>query len=372
MRSLAALCLLLFTCAACTSSREADPSGPPAPTLTPQYAATEALFIGAHAVDTAVVWLSGTGGTYARTTDGGATWQTGTVPGADSLQFRDVHAVDAETALLLSIGPGEQSRIYRTADGGATWAQVFTNPEPEGFFDCMAFWDAAHGLAFSDAVDGTFLIVTTADGGQTWARVPAARLPAAQPGEGSFAASGTCVVTQGDSTAWIGTGNAATARLLQTTDRGRTWTATAPPLVGGEAAGIASVAFRDARHGVALGGDIAHPDVYAENVVRTADGGATWTPGGRLPFPGAVYGAAYVPGTQPPVLTAVGPGGAAYSRDDGLTWTALDTLTYWSLTFAGPSAGWLVGPDGRIRQVRFTRSAAPAPDSSAPPAPPGS
>ena len=79
----------------------------------------------------------GTEGTYARTTDGGTTWHAGVVPDAGALQFRDVHAVDAETAYLLSIGDGEQSRIYKTTDAGLTWALQFKNPEPEGFFDCM-------------------------------------------------------------------------------------------------------------------------------------------------------------------------------------------------------------------------------------------
>ena len=53
--------------------------------------------------------------------------------GAESLEFRDVHAVDAATAYLLSIGSGEQSRIYKTTDAGLTWVLQFTNPEHAGF-----------------------------------------------------------------------------------------------------------------------------------------------------------------------------------------------------------------------------------------------
>lgn len=345
----ALLCSIALGCTG--STPRTAPGNAPAPVLTPQASGTTARFIGAHAVDGQTVWLSGTDGTYARTLDGGATWMTGVVPGADSLQFRDVHAVDGRTAFLLSIGPGEQSRIYRTRDGGASWKRVYTNLEPDGFFDCMAFWDTRSGIAFSDAAGGTFPIVVTSDGGDTWTRVPAGRLPSPQPHEGSFAASGTCVVTLGDSTALIGTGNAAQPRLLRTDDRGRTWTATDVPIVGGEARGIASLAFRDARHGVALGGDIAQPDRYAANVAITRDGGRTWTPGGRLPFPGAVYGAAYVPGTAPPALVAVSPNGAALSHDDGRTWALVDTLNYWTLTFAGPQHGWLAGPDGRVTHL---------------------
>lgn len=124
------------------------------PLLTAQASGVEARLIGISPVDENTVWIGGTGGTYARTTDGGTTWHAGVVPDTQALQFRDVHAVDAETAYLLSVGEGEQSRIYKTMNAGLTWALQFTNPEPQGFFDCMDFWDAEHGIAFSDSFGG--------------------------------------------------------------------------------------------------------------------------------------------------------------------------------------------------------------------------
>ena len=63
-------------------------------------------------VDENVVWVSGHRATYVRTVDGGATWEVGVVPGPDTLQFRDVHAVDANTAYLLSAGPSDMSRCH--------------------------------------------------------------------------------------------------------------------------------------------------------------------------------------------------------------------------------------------------------------------
>src|SRR6202008_2061757 len=114
----------------------------PAPaqvTRTEQTSGTTALLIAVSPVNDNVVWVSGARGTWLRTTDGGGTWQSGQVPGADSLQFRDVHAVDANTAYLLSIGNGPQSRIYKTTDAGQTWKLQFTNTEPQGFYDCFDF-----------------------------------------------------------------------------------------------------------------------------------------------------------------------------------------------------------------------------------------
>ncbi len=325
-----------------------------APTLTSQVSGDSALFIGISPVDENVVWISGTGGTFGRTLDGGATWQTAVVPGADSLQFRDVHGVDAQTAYLLSIGGGSQSRIYKTTDGGATWTLQFTNAEPDGFFDCMDFWDPTHGLAFSDSFDGAFFIITTDDGGATWNRVPPESLPPANPGEGSFAASGNCVVTHGDSTAWIGTGaSPSAARILKTTNRGRSWTVVETPIPGGSTSGITSVPFRDAQHGAALGGDFTKPEQYSDNVAVTDDGGQTWTLAGRPKLSGSVYGAVYVPGAPTPTLVGVGPKGIDYSIDNGTTWTSLDTLSHWSVAFASPKAGWAIGPEGRITKIQL-------------------
>ena len=141
------------------------------------------------------------------------------------------------------------------------------------------------------------------------------------------------------------------ARVLHTSDRGRTWTSASTPVLAGDAAGIASVAFRDGRHGVVLGGPIGKPDARTDNVAITADGGRTWRLGGRPPFSGAVYGSAYVPSAATPTLVAVGPKGAALSRDDGRTWAQVDTLAYWAVGFASPSAGWAVGPNGRITKL---------------------
>ncbi len=326
----------------------------PGPVLTAQTSGVGSRFIAISPVDENIVWISGTEGTYARTIDGGDTWQAAVVPGAESLEFRDVHAVDAVTAYLLSIGNGEQSRIYKTTDAGRTWVLGFTNPEPDGFFDCMDFWDSENGIAFSDSFDGAFFLITTDDGGDTWNRVPPRDLPPASEGEGSFAASGTCLITHGDSTAWVGTGAGAAARVLKTTDRGGSWTVVETPIVGGTAtSGIASLTFRDARNGAAFGGIIDEPDQFSDNVAVTSDGGQTWVLAGRPTFTGAVYGAAYVPGAPTPTLVAVGPKGIDYSDDNGVTWTSLDTRSHWATAFAGAGVGWAIGPEGRVTRIQM-------------------
>ena len=225
-----------------------------------------------------------------RTVDGGATWQALTVPGAGELDFRDVHAVDHRTAHVLSIGAGELSRIYQTTDAGATWTLSFRNADPKGFLDAISFWKNAGGLAQGDPVDGKFMILATIDRGTSWIRVPAARIPPALPAEGAFAASGTCLVVQGDQNAWFGTGGAAVARIFRSTDSGRSWTAHQTPILAGlPSAGVFSVTFRDEHHGAAVGGDYRQPDGAGRTVALTSDGGLTCA------FPGRCLGSDFVP-----------------------------------------------------------------------------
>ena len=319
-------------------------------THTRQASGTNALLIAVSPVNDRVVWVSGSLGTYVRTTDGGATWTAKRVPGADSLQFRDVHAVDASTAYLLSIGNGNQSRIYKTTDAGAHWTTQFTNPDSAGFYDCMDFWDAKRGLVIGDALGKSIAILTTVDGGAHWTRVPSTSLPAAQPTEGSFAASGTCLVTRPGGHAWIVASNPDHGRVLHTANYGKTWSVDTLPITTRGGVGPQSIGFRDTRHGFALGGgNAAQPGDKFTAV--TSDGGHTWTARTSPPLTTGVWGGVYVPGATPPTIVAVGPAGAVWSKDEGVTWTPIDSGNYWSVGFASPRAGWAVGTQGRITKL---------------------
>jgi photosystem II stability/assembly factor-like uncharacterized protein len=296
-----------------------------------------------------VAWASGTGGTFLRTTDGGKTWKVGTVPSASALDFRDIHAVDADTAYLLAIGGGDLSRIHKTGDGGATWNTLYVNKDPKGFLDALAFWDNDHGLALGDPVGGRFVILKTDDGGKTWEPTPPEGMPPSLPGEGAFAASGTCLVVGRDGHAWIATGGAKVSRVFRSTDGGRTWTAHETPVrADTPSSGIFSLAFHDADHGVAVGGDYKEPKRAGNVVALTSDGGRTWRlTRGRGPgeYRSAV---AYVPGTHGRTLVAVGPTGSDVSVDGGENWAPLGTTGFHAVGFASPLAGWAVGEDGLV------------------------
>ena len=263
---------------------------------------------GVSAVSRQVAWASGTHGSYLRTIDGGHTWNPAHVPDATALDFRGVVAFSADEAFLMSAGPGDQSRIYHTTDAGQHWQLQFTNSNPKGFFDSMAFWDRTHGIVLGDPIPDEsgklkFELLMTDDGEQ-WRLVPLAQLPPAMEGEGAFAASNTCIAILGSAEAWksgpsgphqspertsvsvpatpdpniwFATGGKA-ARVFHSPDHGETWQVVDTPILhGADSAGIFSIAFRDALHGVIAGGDYKHPNNDGPNLAFTEDGGRTWT-----------------------------------------------------------------------------------------------
>jgi len=359
-RSFAGFLISLFACGI-ASAQELSPRDLHQPTITPQNSGTTNGLIAVWPVNPQIVWASGRNGTYTVTTDGGLTWNANVVPGAEALQFRDVQAVNADIAYLLSIGDNPTDfRIYKTEDGGATWTIQFENQNPNAFYDGFAFWTPQRGIAHSDSVNGVFPDLRTTDG-TTWQDI-SNNMPAALPGEFSFASSGTCVTTQGGRNAWIATGGAAVARVLATRDGGDTWNAYNTPLISSPSAGAFTVAFRDPFDGIVGGGDLDPGDPNNARTATSGDGGQTWALTNPPPVTGAIFGLSYVGRTgrgagdnlgRAVVITA-NDGGAAWTPDEGSTWFALPGVTgFWAVAFASPKAGWLVGTDGRILKISF-------------------
>lgn len=238
---------------------------------------TTASFRGLSVVNEKVVWASGTGGTAIKTTDGGKTWKVMTVAGAEKLDFRDIEAFDANTAYILSIGNGESSRIYKTNDGGKTWVEQFRNKNEKAFFDAIACWDRNNCIAMSDPVDSKFLLINTKDGGATWRPMDTDKMPPAKDGEAAFAASGTCLITQGKNNVFLVTGGSA-ARVFRSNNRGLSWFVADTPIVKGTpGSGIFSIAMFDAKTGAIVGGNYEKPTEAKDNLALTSDGGKTWT-----------------------------------------------------------------------------------------------
>lgn len=313
---------------------------------TPQQESLRGLCV----LSDSIAWASGTNGTFLRTFNGGISWEVGKVQGADSLDFRDVHAFSYTEALLVSAG--QPARIYRTTDGGKSWHKVLEDITKKAFFDAVAFQNGNDGLVMSDPVGDSFLLYYTQDGGWTWEKIRNENIPPAEEGEAGFAASGTgLVVVPG--LALFGTGGTA-VRVFRSTDGGKSWEVHATPMEPETSStGIYSMAMKDKQNGLALGGDYTRPDATSNHLLLTRDGGRTWQRKDGSGLGGYRSGVAYVPGTAG-TYVAVGTNGMDISFDNGSSWKPLSTTGMHAVQFA-PSGktGWTSGANGKLIRIQF-------------------
>lgn len=309
---------------------------------------TKSLLQAISQVDENTVWISGHDATVIKTTDGGTSWESFKHPTGDTLQFRDIHAFDSNKAVVMSAGPGPLSRIF-TFSGNSTWEENFVMQDSLGFLDCIDFWDDQNGIAYGDAIDDYPYILLTSDGGKSWKRAPTDKMPEAGNGEGGFAASGTCVTTGENGSAWIATGAGGNCRVLLTNDYGKTWTETTSPLIKGDAAGNTSISFTG-KMGFLVGGDLAKPNEYTDNSAFTTDGGLTWSLAEQPKTLGAFYGGAITKYQKQIFAFACGPNGLDYTSNFGETWTTLDTLNYWAVS-VHENVGFVSGQGGQVLKI---------------------
>jgi photosystem II stability/assembly factor-like uncharacterized protein len=300
---------------------------------------------GVHSVGSGVAWASGAGGTVLRTIDGGKTWQTCTVPPkAEKLDFRAVQAFDADTAIVMSAGTGDASRLYKTKDGCGTWTLVFSNPDPTGFWDALQFSSPDFGVLIGDPVRGYFPIFIGSDRGESWQPL-AHNMFVAEDRQSLFAASNTSLLVDGkNERLYVGTGGGVTAVLSAAIHSSDMLVATRLDLASGAAAGVFSIASRidgANRIFVAVGGDYKLPDRTAGTAAfRAADG--TWQVA-QTPPHGYRSAVAWNPAQK--AWIAVGPNGTDISMDDGRTWRMVpDSERNWNAV----SLPFVVGSKGRI------------------------
>ena len=341
-----------------------------------QNSTTHAGLRGIHAVGGGVAWASGTNGTVLRTEDGGYMWQSCAMPpGAEKLDFRGIWAWDADTAIVMSSGPGDQSRLYKTTDGCSSWKLLYMNPDKEGFWNAVAFSDRQNGFLLGDPVGGHFFLAFTSDGGNSWQHVESASLRPSINGVGVFAASNSGLAlagpilgavnapwfgTSGPGGAYVYTGgidctmgvaHADPAACLKhwSFDRNKL------PLAGeNSSSGVFSLVVLHGNKGissaVAVGGDYKKPNESKGTAAYTADGGRTWIPASEPPHG---YRSAVAWDAADKAWITAGTNGSDISYDDGETWVTFDSGNWNAL-----SLPWVVGPEGRIAKLVSLKKAA--------------
>ena len=320
----------------------------------PETSNTTADLRGIHSVGGGVTWASGTNGTVLRTEDGGFEWQTCSMPpGAEKLDFRGIQAFDANTAIVMSSGKGDLSRLYKTTDGCASWKLIYTNPDADGFWDALAVV-GKDLMLLGDPVGGSFVLEKSQDAGATWKRE---QIPPSESAEGAFAASNSSLVL-GDNgrSVLFGTGGPEGARVFMRCGscEGRGWSVQHPSAFSkGASSGIFSMAADPPfRHLVAVGGDYSKPNQRG-SAAFTGDR-KSWQPA-QTPPHGYRSSVAYDAAAK--TWITVGPNGTDISTDDGKTWRPLqpdparhetaDADRNWNAL----SLPFVVGPHGRVGKL---------------------
>ncbi|MFZ0395949.1 MAG: hypothetical protein WCF17_21380 [Terracidiphilus sp.] len=332
-------------------------------------------------VGNGVAWASGTSGTVLRTEDGGYVWQTCAIPpGAEKLDFRGIQAFDSNTAIVMSSGTGDLSRLYKTTDGCHTWKLLFTNPHKDGFWDAVKFADRKHGFLLGDPVEESgvpqkrFELEQTYDGGSSWKLWEDKIGDLESNGEScAFAASNSSLLGEHEFDTAFASGcqGGAFVFAVENSSPGfcdchpmpseEEWNnqlhvvRSAPaPFPGDETGGIFSIADGPGVL-VAVGGDFKQPDSSSHTA-------AVWSPSSKVPWHAAQTpphgyrsSVAYDPALN--LWITVGPNGTDVSTDDGRNWRAVhpsaalhespDADRNWNAL----SLPYVAGPHGRIGKL---------------------
>lgn len=186
----------------------------------------------------------GDGGVVLRTGDAGASWQPATSPSPTAGSLYTLAYASPTVAFA-----GGDTGLWKTSDAGSTWQAAGNFGSWPGFV-CVRFGDASHGLA---AALNRQLWRTT-DGGQTWSVVTT------NFDQNNDVFDGLAEMSFLTPTTVVGVTR--TGIIVRSTDAGAAWQATRTGM-----AFASHVFFRDAQVGIVIG----------SRIMRTSDGGLTWT-----------------------------------------------------------------------------------------------
>ena len=243
----------------------------------------------------------------------------------------DFRAVAATPQNFFMLSIGNPALLYKAAHKGME--VVYREEDPAVFYDAMLFIDNQFGIAIGDPIEGRMSVLSTENGGQQWVKQTWSQSPKLEEGENVFAASNSALAHYGDKL-WVATGGSK-SRVFYSENRGYKWQELAfLPLAQGSASkGAFSIAFYDAKQGIAMGGDYEQPADRNGTGAITDDGGKTWQPLSADNSFGYVSCVKYVPNSKGYALVACSPNGLYYSTDRGYHWQRLSAEVYHALLF---------------------------------------
>ena len=301
---------------------------------------TKTSMRGLSVVDDNIIWVSGSNGKVGMSTDAGLTWKWMTVKGFDSTEFRDIEAFDSKTAIIMAIA--EPAYILKTVDAGETWEPVFHDTTKGMFLDAMEFWNEQSGIVLGDPINGRFFIARTFDKGKTWRAIPEEFRPKADSGEACFASSGTNIRALTLAEAIFISGGISSHVFIR--DR----KIKLPIIQGKESTGANSIAVKNKKTFMVVGGDFEKRDSAANNCVITKDAGKTWIIPDTLPH-GYRSCVEFISGSK---WVTCGLNGVDYTNNDGKTFMLISKDGYHVCRKAKKGkAVYFAGGGGRIGKL---------------------
>jgi photosystem II stability/assembly factor-like uncharacterized protein len=249
-------------------------------------------------------------------------------------------------------------KIFKTTDGGATWVQKLHKPGT--YFRCIAFVDERRGFAgnigpdyFPNVTDATPLYETR-DGGETWTPVTAIQGPAPK-GLCAIHVVRVPFINAGNLdhkvTIWAGGRVGGPAYLLKSADGGDSWVSVD---LSAHGAMILDVEFLDADNGIISSASSTNVAESHARILRTSDGGKTWTKVYESARPYEITWKSSFPTKQVGYVTvqsydpdqSVTRRVVAKTTDGGRTWSEIPLVDDFAvrelgIAFADESVGWV-------------------------------
>lgn len=302
---------------------------------------TNNSYRGLSIVNNNIIWVSGNNGTVERSIDGGKTFEIIKVKGFEKNDFRDIEAFDANTAVIMAVA--EPAFILRTENGGKDWKTVYQNNSKGMFLDAMDF-KGNNGVVIGDPINDRFFMATSRDKGKTWNEMPENERPIADSGEACFASSGTNIrIMKANKSIFI------TGGLSSHFYAGYKKIAI-PVLQGKESTGANSIAFRNNKNFIVVGGDFLQKDETDKNCVITNDGGNTWHSPKNPP---AGYRSC-VEYLHKNTWITCGLNGVDISYDNGETWKKISDQSFHTVRKAKKGKEvFLSGNNGKIGKLKY-------------------
>ncbi|MBI1782291.1 MAG: oxidoreductase [Sphingobacteriales bacterium] len=297
---------------------------------------------GLSVVNDHIIWVSGSNGQVGLSLDAGKTWEWITVKGFEKTDFRDIEAFSSTEAIIMGIA--EPAYILKTNDAGKTWKVVYEDKRRGMFLDAMEFWNEMSGIVIGDPIDGKIFIARTFDGGDTWRGLPEENYPKADSGEAMFASSGTNVRAINKSEAVFVTGGLRSRLFV------RNKKIDLPIIQGKQTTGANSIAVKNEKMMMVVGGDFSTKDSADKNCFISKDGGRHW----------------YAPSVNPHGYRSCveyigknhwiccGLNGVDYSTSDGKQWSLISNESFHAVRKAkSGKAVYLAGINGKIGKLVY-------------------